>query len=66
MAIEKSLYAAPVGLETLMAEPAIEIEIEDPEAVHINIGGLEIDIEPDAEDFSKNLAEDLMGWNFLD
>ena len=59
MAIEKSLYAAPVGLETLMAEPAIEIEIEDPEAVHINIGGLEIDIEPDAEDFSKNLAEDL-------
>jgi hypothetical protein len=59
MAIEKSLYEAPVGLETLMAEPDIEIEIEDPESVSINIGGLEIEIIPEDDDFSKNLAEDL-------
>ena len=59
MAIEKSLYAAPVGLETLMDEPAIEIEIEDPESVSINMGGLEIEIIPEDDDFSKNLAEDL-------
>jgi hypothetical protein len=59
MAIEKSLYAAPVGLETLMDDPAIEIEIEDPESVSINMGGLEIEIIPEDDDFSKNLAEDL-------
>ena len=57
MAIEKSLYEAPVGLETLMEEPAIEIEIEDPESVTINMGGLEIEIIPEDDDFSKNLAE---------
>jgi hypothetical protein len=57
--MEKSLYAAPVGLETLMAEPDIEIEIEDPESVNINIGGIEIEIIPEDDDFSKNLAEDL-------
>lgn len=57
--MEKSLYAAPVGLETLMAEPDIEIEIEDPESVSINVGGLEIEIEPSDDDFAKNLAEDL-------
>jgi len=59
MAIEKSLYEAPVGLETLMEEPAIEIEIEDPESVTINMGGLEIELIPEDDDFSKNLAEDL-------
>ena len=57
--MEKSLYAAPVGLDTLMAEPDIEIEIEDPESVNINIGGIEIEIIPEDDDFSKNLAEDL-------
>ena len=64
MAIEKSLYAAPQGLEELatmdQASPQIEIEIEDPEAVRIGIGDMEIEIEPDAEsedDFNANLAE---------
>lgn len=64
MAIEKSLYAAPQGLEELAAmdeaSPQIEIEIEDPEAVRIGIGDMEIEIEPDAEsedDFNANLAE---------
>ena len=60
MSIEKSLYAAPEGLDALMEEPPIEIEIEDPESVTINIDGLEIEIEPGeetGEDFDANLAE---------
>ena len=62
MAISKSLYAAPQGLDDLLAqsEPDIEIEIEDPESVHIEMDGLEIDLEPmpeTADDFDANLAE---------
>jgi hypothetical protein len=61
MAIEKGLYAAPMGLsDEALAEPDIEIEIEDPEAVKIGIDGLEIEIEPgeeSADDFDVNLAE---------
>ena len=40
-------------------EPAIEIEIEDPESVKIGMGGLEIILEPgkDDDDFNANLAE---------
>jgi hypothetical protein len=60
MAIEKSLYAAPQGLEELMAAPEIEIEIEDPESVTIGMGDVEIEIRPDEEeDFSANLAEEI-------
>ena len=64
MAIEKSLYAAPQGLEELAAmdqsSPQIEIEIEDPESVTIGMGDMEIEIEPDKDsedDFNANLAE---------
>ena len=64
MAIEKSLYAAPQGLEELAAMdksmPGIEIEIEDPESVNIDIGDMEIEITPEPEsedDFNANLAE---------
>ena len=64
MAIEKSLYAAPQGLEEIaamdQAAPDIEIEIEDPEAVRIGIDGMQIEIEPDKEsedEFNANLAE---------
>ena len=59
MAMDKGLYAAPQGLEALQS-PDIEIEIEDPEAVHIGIDGLEIDLEPKEngeEGFDDNLAE---------
>lgn len=58
MSIEKSLYQAPVGLDSLTEEP-IEIEIVDPESVTIGIDGLEIEItsEPSDEDFDANLAE---------
>ena len=61
MAINKSLYAAPEGLDEIDNDvPEIEIEIEDPEAVHIGLGGMEIDIvkgEGTGEDFDANLAE---------
>ena len=62
MPIDKGLYQAPQGLESIIGsnEPDIEIEIEDPEAVHIGIDGMEIDIEPEQEgpeDFNANLAE---------
>ncbi len=64
MAIDKSLAQAPMGLdpELLNQEPAIEIEIEDPEKVTIGMGDMEIEIEPGEEsdnDFNANLAEDL-------
>jgi hypothetical protein len=65
MAIDKSLYQAPKGIEEeadeLMGEPDIEIEIEDPESVSIKAGDLEIVIDPDAEgpDFYNNIAEDI-------
>ena len=59
--IDKALYGAPVGLgDTMVAEPDIEIEIEDPESVDIRMGGLEIQLTPEpetVEDFDANLAE---------
>jgi hypothetical protein len=60
--IDKALYEAPQGLDQLgEAEEPIEIEIEDPEAVRIKAGDVEIEIEPteDDDEFSKNLAEDI-------
>ena len=67
MAIEKALNQAPLGLrdEDLLLgqemEPEIEIEIEDPERVEIEAGGIEIVIEKDdkIEDFNANIAEEL-------
>ena len=58
---DKALYQLPEGMteEDQNAEP-IEIEIEDPEAMHIGIGGLSLDIEKvedEEEGFNANLAE---------
>jgi len=64
MPIDKSLYQAPAGLESLDAEEEnpLEIEIVDPEEVKIKMDGLEIDIDPDAagDDFDENLAEEVL------
>jgi hypothetical protein len=62
MSIEKSLYAAPDGIESLMPETeedgGIEIEIVDPEEVTINMGGMEITIDGSEEDdFDANLVD---------
>jgi len=61
MSIEKSLYAAPMGLESLAPdqEDAIEIEIVDPESVTINVGDTEIKIGSVEDDFDANLVESL-------
>lgn len=59
--IDKALFQQPAGLEELAGEQEpIEIEIVDPEAVHIDMGDVEIDIEkgePSIGDFDANLAE---------
>jgi hypothetical protein len=61
MAIEKGLYAAPLGMDAMAEEEApLEISIEDPESVEINVGPLSIEIKPEQEsedDFNANLAE---------
>jgi len=60
MAIDKSLYAAPQGLEAISeSQEPIEIEIVDPEEVNIDMGGMEISLLPEDEDddFDDNLAE---------
>ena len=45
MAISKSLYEMPEGIEMLAEQEApIEIEIEDPEAVRIGMGPLTIEL----------------------
>jgi hypothetical protein len=63
MAIDKALNQAPLGLSEMVEdmEPAIEIEIEDPESVSIKAGGIEIEIEKEDMDdeFNENLAENL-------
>jgi hypothetical protein len=59
MSIEKSLYAAPMGIESLAPEPDIEIEIEDPETVTIHAGDIEIQIGSVEDDFEANLVEHL-------
>ena len=62
--IDKSLYSTDSGLPELMGmdEPALEIEIENPDSVTLADGSMEITIEPGKEvnnEFSRNLAEDM-------
>ena len=61
MAIEKSLYAAPVGLDE-GDTPELEIEIINPDMVTLDDGSVEISIIPepkmyDGVEFDANLAE---------
>jgi hypothetical protein len=51
MSIEKSLYQAPEG--------EIQIEIEDPESVTIEMDGIEIEIEPSTPEFYDNIADEV-------
>ena len=72
MAIEKGLYAAPLGLKDLEGDlegmeeveiPEMEIEIVDPESVTLSDGSMEITIMPGMEgdftEFGGNLAESM-------
>ena len=59
MAIEKGLYAAPLGLAS-SDEPEIEIEIEGADRVGIDMGDIEIELGPVKETkdtFDANLVE---------
>ena len=58
--MDKGLYQAPMGLSDLAEQPELEIEIEDPEALSIQAGDIEIQLRPEketAETFDANLAE---------
>tara|TARA_R110002051_G_scaffold62318_3_gene113958 strand:+ start:10 stop:2481 length:2472 start_codon:yes stop_codon:yes gene_type:complete len=67
MAIEKGLYAAPMGLENgldgveEMEIPEMEIEIVDPESVTLSDGSMEITLIPgnelDLAEFGDNISE---------
>ena len=60
--IDKGLYAAPTGLESLEADPDLEIEVVNPESVTLADGSMEITLVPeealsDEGEFDENLAE---------
>jgi len=61
MAIDKGLYSAPQGLGSLDdgSEPDMQVEIVDPEEVHISGPGFEMHMShaENTEDFDANLAE---------
>lgn len=65
MAIEKSVYTAPQGLDdSADLEQELEIEIVDPEMVTLDDGSVEITLVPDgekesSEEFNANLADEL-------
>ena len=62
--MERNIYAAPQG-DSLTDEPALEIEIVDPEQVTLSDGSVEIVLEPggasesDDGEFDENLAESI-------
>jgi len=58
MSIDKAVYQAPQGIDSL--QPDMEIEIENPDSVSIHTDGIEITLEPGKDyggDFHENLAE---------
>jgi hypothetical protein len=63
--MDKAFYQAPQGLDQIDEgdEPALEIIIEDPEAVEIGIDGMPImrieEGEEEDDDFNANLAEEM-------
>jgi len=60
MATNFSPAMMPLDMGVMTEEPAIEIEIENPDDVKIGIDGVEIDLMPEpelAEEFGANLAE---------
>jgi hypothetical protein len=60
MATNFDAALSPLDMGLMGDEPAIEIEIENPDAVNIGIDGVEIQLMPEpktADDFDANLAE---------
>ena len=63
MAIAKSLYQAPQGMPG-PTTPDIEVEVENPDAMALHVGGVEVNLMPDkpepSGEFFANLAEDML------
>jgi hypothetical protein len=61
--MDKGMYAAPIGLGMDSMEPDLEIEIENPDAVTLSDGSMEITLEAIDEkekgEFGANLAEEM-------
>lgn len=61
--VDKSISQAPQGIEEIAAQqPAMEIQIENPDSVTLDDGSMEITIIPGKEqddEFNDNLAEDM-------
>jgi hypothetical protein len=60
MATNMDQALIPMDMGMMTEEPALEIEIENPDDVKIGIGGIEIDLMPEpetADEFDANLAE---------
>ena len=61
--MDKGMYAAPMGLGVDSMEPDLEIEIENPDAVTLSDGSMEITLEAgddkEAGEFGANLAEEM-------
>ena len=61
--MDKGMYAAPIGLGMDSMEPDLEIEIENPDAVTLSDGSMEITLEAEDEkeegEFGANLAEEM-------
>ena len=59
--MDKGLYAAPTGIDLMEDEPALEIEIQNPEMVTLADGSVEITLVPEEAEsegaFDENLAE---------
>ena len=61
--MDKGMYAAPIGLGMDSMEPDLEIEIENPDAVTLSDGSMEITLEAEDDkkdgEFGANLAEEM-------
>jgi hypothetical protein len=58
--MDKGFYQAPIGIEE--EGSSLEIEIENPDAVTLSDGSIEITLQPETDvndDFNANLAEDM-------
>ena len=58
--MDKGFYQAPIGIEE--EGSSLEIEIENPDAVTLSDGSIEITLQPETDvndEFNANLAEDM-------
>jgi hypothetical protein len=60
MSVDKALYThMQQAANADPNAPDIEIEITDPESLKLVMGGVEVDLAPEEDDFNKNIADDM-------